>query len=50
MMTSKKQCSYCNSKADVVEQDSFYSCAKCWLRSNNDRYTKEKEKHNGKMG
>ena len=35
----RPKCDYCKYPADVVENNTFYSCAKCWLR-------KIKEKRN----
>ena len=30
----KHGCGKCGADAVVVEQDVFYSCAKCWLKAN----------------
>jgi len=30
----KHGCGKCGEDATIVEQDVFYSCAKCWLKSN----------------
>lgn len=51
LMINSKHCDHCCAKADVVEQDSFYLCAKCWLVANKDKAEKaekiKKERNNG---
>ena len=50
-MVSDKHCDHFCAKADVIESDSFYLCAKCWLRANKDKAEKvkklKKERNNG---
>jgi len=37
----RPKCNHCKCPADVVERDTFYSCAKCWLRKHKEkRYAK----------
>lgn len=31
---NKPKCSKCDKDAVIIEQDTFYSCADCWIKNN----------------
>lgn len=39
------KCDKCGKRADVVEQDVFYKCAKCWLQWMDQYLPKKENKH-----